>query len=102
MATQRLYRASYLIIEKLSTPATVRPSVPSPRSRRQKAALLLWNWGERVAAFAILVLGLPLLVLVAATIAVLSRRPPLIRHTRVGKFGESFEMLKFRTMYYLP
>ena len=84
----------------MSTPATVRRSVPSPRSRPEKLALRLWNCGERIAAFALLVLGLPVLVLVAAIIAVLSRRLPVLTHTRVGQFGESFEMLKFRTMDY--
>jgi exopolysaccharide production protein ExoY len=62
----------------------------------------LWNCGERIAALSLLVVGLPVLALVAAIIAAIARRPPLLTHTRIGQFGESFDMLKFRTMDYAP
>ena len=51
-----------------------------------------------IAAMAILLL-LPVLIVVALTIIVLSRRFPLIRHTRVGWRGETLKMWKFRTMW---
>jgi exopolysaccharide production protein ExoY len=55
--------------------------------------------GERViAALALLVL-LPLTLLIAAIIAALSRRGPLVSHTRVGWRGLPLPMLKFRTMW---
>jgi exopolysaccharide production protein ExoY len=59
----------------------------------------LWNCGERFAAFALLMLLLPLMVVIGAIIVVLSRRSPLVTHARVGRCGESFHMLKFRTMW---
>ena len=54
---------------------------------------------ERVASFLLLVLLFPLLALVAAIIAGLSRRSPLVAHLRVGQFGTPLWTLKFRTMW---
>ncbi|HYZ83844.1 MAG TPA: sugar transferase [Bryobacteraceae bacterium] len=54
---------------------------------------------EPVAATVALALLLPLLMVVAAVITALSRRSPLIRHTRVGWRGETLRMWKFRTMW---
>jgi exopolysaccharide production protein ExoY len=54
---------------------------------------------EPIAASVALVLLLPVLIMVAAAIAALARRSPLIRHTRVGWRGETLAMLKFRTMW---
>jgi lipopolysaccharide/colanic/teichoic acid biosynthesis glycosyltransferase len=54
---------------------------------------------EPLAAALVLVLLLPVLIVVAATITALARRSPLIRHTRVGWRGETLAMLKFRTMW---
>jgi exopolysaccharide production protein ExoY len=51
-----------------------------------------------VAAFA-LVAMLPVTLALGIIIAALSRRSPLIRHTRVGWRGTSLAMLKFRTMW---
>jgi exopolysaccharide production protein ExoY len=56
-------------------------------------------WMERVASLLLLVLLSPLLLLVAGTVAVLSRRSPLVAHLRVGRFGEPLWTLKFRTMW---
>jgi exopolysaccharide biosynthesis polyprenyl glycosylphosphotransferase len=41
----------------------------------------------------------PLLLLIAAAVKLTSRGPVLFRQTRIGRHGEQFEMLKFRTMY---
>jgi exopolysaccharide production protein ExoY len=51
-----------------------------------------------IAGLALLATG-PFLVLVCAAIVVLSRRTPLVRHTRVGWRGEALPMLKLRTMW---
>jgi len=45
-----------------------------------------------------LVLGLPVLVLVALAIRLTSRGPVLYRQTRVGKGGREFTLIKFRSM----
>ena len=54
---------------------------------------------ERGAAALLLTASLPGLLGIAAGIAVLSRRSPLIRHRRVGHHGADLWMLKFRTMW---
>ncbi len=54
---------------------------------------------ERVLAWAALVLMLPGLAVVALCVWILSGSAPLVAHRRVGRFGESFWMLKFRTMW---
>lgn len=54
---------------------------------------------ERIAAFVLLVAALPLLILLAIVISLLSRRGPLVRSERVGWKGNPLAMLKFRTMW---
>lgn len=54
---------------------------------------------EAVIAAIGLILLLPLLLLVGAALCVLSRRGPLVTHERVGRYGQTFRMLKFRTMW---
>lgn len=54
---------------------------------------------ERTAAAVLLVLLSPLLLVVAATIFLISGRSPLIRHVRIGWLGRPIAMLKFRTMW---
>ena len=41
----------------------------------------------------------PLLLLTGIILFCLSRRGPLITHQRVGRYGQPFPMLKFRTMW---
>lgn len=50
-----------------------------------------------VAAIAILI-GFPLMALIAAVVAVTSRGPVLFRQMRVGENGRAIQLLKFRTM----
>ena len=54
---------------------------------------------ERVLAGALLLTCLPVLILVMAAVALVSRKSPLIAHRRVGRFGQEFWMLKLRTMW---
>jgi exopolysaccharide biosynthesis polyprenyl glycosylphosphotransferase len=50
-----------------------------------------------VAAFAVVLLG-PVVALIALVIKATSAGPVLFRQTRVGKDGQEFQILKFRTM----
>lgn len=54
---------------------------------------------ERLAAAALLLGAAPVLGLSALTLALLSRRSPLIAHRRVGWRGSTLWMLKLRTMW---
>jgi exopolysaccharide production protein ExoY len=54
---------------------------------------------ERAFAAALLAAALPAVLLAACAIALLSRRTPLVRHTRVGWRGAKLGMLKLRTMW---
>lgn len=54
---------------------------------------------DLVAASAGLLVLSPLLLAVAAAVALSSRGPVLFRQERVGKGGRTFRMLKFRTMH---
>ena len=51
-----------------------------------------------VAGLALMVAA-PALIVVAAIIAILARRTPLVRHRRVGWRGAELPVLKFRTMW---
>ena len=55
--------------------------------------------GERIAAVALLVMLSPLLAVTGIVIWVLSRRPPLVAHARVGQGGAPIWVLKFRSMW---
>ena len=54
---------------------------------------------ERTASAGLLLLALPFTAIAAATMAIASRRGPLIAHKRVGWRGETLWMLKLRTMW---
>ncbi|WP_348788960.1 sugar transferase [Leifsonia sp. NPDC080035] len=53
---------------------------------------------DRVVAAVLLVPALPVMAVIALTIAVRMGRPVLFRQQRIGMGGRSFEILKFRTM----
>jgi len=54
---------------------------------------------ERLAALVALLLLAPILLLLAVTIFIFSRRTPLVAHRRIGRYGQPFWMLKFRSMW---
>jgi lipopolysaccharide/colanic/teichoic acid biosynthesis glycosyltransferase len=56
------------------------------------------QWFDRVLLLAAAPLTVPLGLVLATAVRVTSGAPVLFRQTRVGKNGEDFEILKFRTM----
>ncbi|NJM45266.1 MAG: sugar transferase [Alkalinema sp. RU_4_3] len=56
------------------------------------------QYGDRVFALGLLILLLPLMVVVAIAIRVLSPGPVFFRQERVGLYGRPFRIWKFRTM----
>lgn len=71
----------------------------SKRDQRQPLIWLGIATTERLCAGALLVVLVPFLVLVGFIILVLSRRPPLIAHRRLGQGGRPIWVLKLRTMW---
>jgi len=69
---------------------------PIARSGWQASAKRLFDVSL---ALAIMVATLPIQILAGLAIAFSSRGPAFFRQIRVGKDGELFEVLKFRTMY---
>ena len=62
-----------------------------------------WRQGSKrvfdvVLSAALIVVGLPLILACAAAVRLSSPGPVIFRQIRIGKGGESFELLKFRTM----
>jgi exopolysaccharide production protein ExoY len=79
------------------TPAieqTLTLETPAP-VKSLRAIYLVEPW---IAAMALAVLA-PAMVIVAAIIAILARRTPLVRHGRIGWRGTDLPVLKFRTMW---
>jgi exopolysaccharide biosynthesis polyprenyl glycosylphosphotransferase len=54
---------------------------------------------DRVLALLLYLLLSPVLLLIAVAVRVSSRGPALFRQERVGQDGQTFELLKFRSMY---
>lgn len=67
-------------------------------TRRPEVSLLVKSLFDRVLAFTLLVLTLPLLLSFVVTVRLDSRGPGFFRQTRVGRGGRHFTMIKFRTM----
>ena len=59
---------------------------------------LLKNIFDRVVGFVLLLMASPVLLAVALAVRLTSRGPVLFRQTRVGRAGDEFSMLKFRSM----
>lgn len=77
-------------------PGTTRLATSSAASRRVRLAIkrLL----DLVLTSVLIVLLSPLMAIIALAVLIRSGRPILFRQTRVGRNGEQFVMLKFRTM----
>jgi exopolysaccharide biosynthesis polyprenyl glycosylphosphotransferase len=65
----------------------------------RSAALLVKSSFDVVCAALGLIVLAPILLIVAAVVRFSSAGPAFFRQTRVGRNGETFTMLKFRTMY---
>lgn len=68
-------------------------------SRATKFSRLLKRTMDLVGSILALLILSPLLVLIAALIKLTSRGPALFRQNRVGQYGATFELLKFRSMH---
>lgn len=73
---------------------------------RMRAAYGMGEWTKRCFDLAVgsllLVVGSPLLLLIALAIFIESGRPVLFRHTRAGRDGRPFGLWKFRSMWHVP
>ena len=87
------------MIGELATPLTSLISSKTLVSRSEGLELRLWNLSERLLSVLLLLLMLPVLLVAGLTISFLARQLPLVTHTRMGRFGKPFEMLKLRTMW---
>ena len=70
-----------------------------PRYGLTKSSFLLKRMFDIAGASLGLLLLAPLFVLIAVAIKLTSRGPVFFRQQRIGRAGEQFAMLKFRTMY---
>jgi len=81
------------------TPAAEQTFALKSAAKRQPHPFRAAYRAEPLIAGIVLLAAAPALVAVAITIALLSRRTPLLRHVRVGWRGEELPMLKLRTMW---
>ncbi|CAB4786307.1 MAG: sugar transferase [Actinobacteria bacterium] len=87
--------AEAVVVERLQEEL---PDLAIPTFSRQ--ALFLKRTLDVVIALACLICALPLFLVVGLLVALTSRGPILFKHKRVGKNGEPFLILKFRTMHH--
>jgi lipopolysaccharide/colanic/teichoic acid biosynthesis glycosyltransferase len=66
---------------------------------RKKVALSVKRLIDIAGSIAGLIIGFPLLVLIALVIKLTSTGPVLFRQVRLGQYGRKFTFLKFRSMY---
>jgi len=83
--------------QTLTFPETLSGSEPDARA--VPAAWAAVTFAERIAAAALLVMLSPVLAVTGIVIWLLSRRPPLVAHARVGQGGAPIWVLKFRSMW---
>lgn len=74
------------------------PDLMIPGQRR-KSLLIIKRAIDITGSLLALLVGAPLFVLIALAIKLTSRGPVFFRQQRVGQYGKSFTMLKFRSMY---
>ena len=79
------------------TPA-IEQTLPLDTAAPANSLRVIYRIEPCVAALALTVVA-PAMVVVAAIIAILARRTPLVRHRRVGWRGTELPVLKFRTMW---
>jgi exopolysaccharide biosynthesis polyprenyl glycosylphosphotransferase len=70
-----------------------------PRFGLSSAAHVTKRGFDLAGSLLLSVLGLPLLLAIAAAVKLSSPGPVLFRQSRIGRGGEPFSMLKFRSMY---
>lgn len=93
MDTQTTTTEDTLVIERGSVPPlTVTPRMATRYARYGKPTV------DRIGAAFVVLLASPLVVIVSAAVLVGLGRPILYRQPRIGRNGETFGMLKFRTM----
>jgi exopolysaccharide biosynthesis polyprenyl glycosylphosphotransferase len=86
------------VVEHVGGLPVVRLRTLTPRSWR-----FMVKYGiDRIVAATALVVGFPLFVIVAVAVKLDSPGPVLFRQQRVGRDGQVFDLLKFRSMRALP
>jgi exopolysaccharide production protein ExoY len=83
---------------KVSMTPAIEQVLPLDTRTPANSLRVIYRIEQWVAALALIVLA-PAMLVVAAIIAVLARRTPLIRHQRVGWRGTELAVLKLRTMW---
>jgi lipopolysaccharide/colanic/teichoic acid biosynthesis glycosyltransferase len=74
-------------------------AAPSQTVRKTSARDVMKRMLDLAFASIVVALMSPLIIAVVAIIKITSPGPAFFRQTRVGRHGETFEMLKFRSMY---
>ncbi|MCP9481137.1 sugar transferase [Shimia sp. CNT1-13L.2] len=74
-------------------------AAPSQAVRKTSARDVMKRMLDLAFASIVVALVSPLIIAVVAIIKITSPGPAFFRQTRVGRHGETFEMLKFRSMY---
>jgi lipopolysaccharide/colanic/teichoic acid biosynthesis glycosyltransferase len=73
--------------------------IPGARVSRTSARWSIVWAGERIVALVLFLLMLPVMVAAGIVVVLLSRRSPLISHSRLGCGGRALQVLKLRTMW---
>ena len=85
-------RAAAVSVAQASPALVEFPRLALPGARRVKRTL------DIVFALALAIVALPVFLLTAVAILIESGRPVFFGHSRVGRSGRAFRLLKFRTM----